>query len=162
MSYLGFIMATTVFVLIVEFVAILKSNYDEMKAYRRGFEDGKNMWVVDAEKLYDDLANDLKWIMGDGSNGEDLDTYACVGNTIRETFNAQEWYQGWISISEKFPENTEEVLLSFENLETTAVGRYEEDEEGGVFYLSNDTITCLNHGLIVNAWMPFPEPYKGE
>ena len=31
------------------------------------------MWLVDAEKLYDDLANDLKWIMGDGSNGEDLD-----------------------------------------------------------------------------------------
>lgn len=28
------------------------------------------MWVVDAEKLYDDLANDLKWIMGDGSNGK--------------------------------------------------------------------------------------------
>ena len=155
-------MATTVFVLIVEFVAILKSNYDEMKAYRRGFEDGENMWLVDAEKTYDDLANDLKWIMGDGSNGEDLDTYAYVGNTIRETFNDQEWYQGWIPISEKFPENTEEVLLSFENLETTAVGRYEEDEEGGVFYLSNDTITCLNHGLIVNAWMPFPEPYKGE
>lgn len=127
-----------------------------------GREHGKDMWLVDAEKLYDDLANDLKWIMGDGSNGEDLDTYACVGNTIRETFNDQEWYQGWIPISEKFPENTEEVLLSFENLETTAVGRYEEDEEGGVFYLSNDTITCLNHGLIVNAWMPFPEPYKGE
>ncbi len=155
-------MATTVFVLIVEFVAIMKSNHDEKKAYRRGFEDGENMWLVDAEKLYDDLANDLKWIMGDGSNGEDLDTYAYVGNTIRETFNDQEWYQGWIPISEKFPENTEEVLLSFENLETTAVGRYEEDEEGGVFYLSNDTITCLNHGLIVNAWMPFPEPYREE
>lgn len=59
-----------------------------------GREYGKDMWLVDAEKLYDDLANDLKWIMGDGSNGEDLDTYAHVGNTIRETFNDQEWYQG--------------------------------------------------------------------
>lgn len=29
MSYLGFIMVTTVFVLIVEFVEILKSNHDE-------------------------------------------------------------------------------------------------------------------------------------
>ena len=162
MSDYGFFIWTAVFVLIVEFVAILKSNHDEREAYERGVEDGENMWLVDAEKLYDDLANDLKWIMGDGSNGEDLDTYACVGNTIRETFNDQEWYQGWIPISEKFPENTEEVLLSFENLETTAVGRYEEDEEGGVFYLSNDTITCLNHGLIVNAWMPFPEPYREE
>ena len=41
MSDLGFIMVTTVFVLIVEFVAILKSNYDEAKAYKRGLEDGK-------------------------------------------------------------------------------------------------------------------------
>lgn len=42
MSDYGFFIGTAVFVLIVEFVAILKSNYDEMKAYRRGFEDGKN------------------------------------------------------------------------------------------------------------------------
>ncbi len=68
----------------------------------------------------------------------------------------------WIPISEKLPENNKEVLLSFENLETTAVGRYEEDEEGGAFYLSNDTITCSNQGMFVNAWMPFPEPYKEE
>ncbi|RHV07243.1 DUF551 domain-containing protein [Firmicutes bacterium OM07-11] len=132
------------------------------KRIKEDLRMGKNMWLVDAEKLYDDLANDLKWIMGDGSNGEDLDTYACVGNTIRETFNDQEWYQGWIPISEKFPENNEEVLLSFENLETTAVGRYEEYEGGGAFYLSDDTITCSKHGMYVNAWMPFPEPYKGE
>lgn len=133
-----------------------------MTGITRVREYSKDMWLVDAEKLYDDLANDLKWIMGDGSNGEDLDEYAHVGNTIRETFNDQEWYQGWIPISEKFPENNEEVLLSFENLETTAVGRYEEDEEGGAFYLSNDTITCSNHGMFVNAWMPLPKPYKGE
>lgn len=29
------------------------------------------MWLVDAEKLYDDLAYNLRWIMGDGSNGEE-------------------------------------------------------------------------------------------
>lgn len=34
-------MATTVFVLIVEFVAIMKSNHDEAEAYKRGLEDGK-------------------------------------------------------------------------------------------------------------------------
>lgn len=99
--------------------------------------------------------------MGDGSNGEDLDTYAHVGNTIRETFNDQEWYQGWIPISEKFPENNEEVLLSFENLETTAVGRYEEDEEGGTFYMY-DGVACLEYELFVNAWMPMPKAYKEE
>ena len=63
---------------------------ERMTGITRVREYGKDMWLIDAEKLYDDLANDLKWIMGDGSNGEDLDTYAHVGNTIRETFNDQE------------------------------------------------------------------------
>lgn len=61
-----------------------------MTGITRVREYGKDMWLIDAEKLYDDLANDLKWIMGDGSNGEDLDTHAHVGDTIRETFNDQE------------------------------------------------------------------------
>lgn len=63
---------------------------ERMTGITRVREYGKDMWLIDAEKLYDDLANDLKWIMGDGSNGEDLDTYAHVGDTIRETFNDQE------------------------------------------------------------------------
>lgn len=42
MSEYGFFIGTAVFVLIVELVAILKSNRDEEEAYRRGFEDGKN------------------------------------------------------------------------------------------------------------------------
>lgn len=42
MSEYGFFIGTAVFVLIVELVAILKSNHDEEEAYRRGFEDGKN------------------------------------------------------------------------------------------------------------------------
>lgn len=117
------------------------------------------MWLVDAEKLYDDLANDLKWIMGDGSNGEDLDTYAHVGDTIRETFNEQEWYQGWIPITEAFPENSDDIILSFEKYSTTAVGRYKEDEEGGTFYMY-DGVACLEYGLFVNAWMPMPEVYR--
>lgn len=48
MSEYGFFIGTAVFVLIAEFIAILKSNYDEREAHKRGFEEGKDMWVVDA------------------------------------------------------------------------------------------------------------------
>ena len=121
------------------------------------------MWLVDAEKLYDDLANDLKWIMGDGSNGKDLDTYAYVGNTIRETFNEQAEYQVWTPISEKFPEVGQYVLVSFENegLTLPHIASYEEDEDGDcAFYPDGSNFTYASVGVFVNAWMPLPEVYR--
>ena len=33
-------------------------------------------------------------------------------------------------------------------------------DEGGNFYVGDDTETCLEEELIVNAWMPLPEPYR--
>ena len=123
------------------------------------------MWLVDAEKLYDDLANNLRWIMGDGSNGKDLDTYAYVGNTIRETFNEQAEYQVWTPISEKFPEVGQYVLVSFENegLTLPRIASYDEDEEGnGAFYPDGSNFTYASVGVFVNAWMPLPDPYREE
>ena len=40
------------------------------------------------------------------------------------------------------------------------VGRYEEDENGGAFYIGDEEETCVNHSLFVNAWMELPEQYK--
>ena len=45
--------------------------------------------LIDADKLYEDLANNLSYIMGDGSDGEAIDTYATIGDIIHDTFNAQ-------------------------------------------------------------------------
>ena len=45
--------------------------------------------MIDADKLYEDLANNLSFIMGDGSDGEAIDTYATIGDIIHDTFNAQ-------------------------------------------------------------------------
>lgn len=45
--------------------------------------------LIDADKLYEDLANNLSFIMGDGSDGEAIDTYATMGDVIHDTFNAQ-------------------------------------------------------------------------
>ena len=58
---------------------------------------------------------------------------------------------GWIPVTEAVPEGDGNILLSIANYETVTVGRYEEDELGGAFYLEGDDIACSNYGLFVNA-----------
>ena len=58
------------------------------------------------------------------------------------------------------PENNKHVLLSFENFSIPLVGRYEEDCHGGAYYIGDDTKTCGSDGMIVNAWMNLPTPYR--
>lgn len=69
---------------------------------------------------------------------------------------------GWIPCSERLPETDKYILLSFENFSIPAVGRYEEDEEGGAFFIGDDDGSCSSYGLFVNAWQPLPKPYKPE
>lgn len=70
----------------------------------------------------------------------------------------------WIPVSEQLPEDSKYILLSFSNFSLPAVGRYEKDDEGGVFYLGDcdEEDTCVANDLFVNAWMPLPEPYKQD
>lgn len=44
------------------------------------------------------------------------------------------------------------------------VGRYEEDENGGSYYIGDDMESCLTQDILVNAWMNLPAPFqpKGE
>ena len=56
---------------------------------------------------------------------------------------------------------SEYVLLSFENYTLPLIGTYRVDEKGGAF--CDDIHMPLNRfGLIVNAWRPLPERFKGE
>ena len=72
---------------------------------------------------------------------------------------AKQYNNGWIPCSEP-PENDRYVLLSFENFSVPMVGRYEEDENGGAFYVGDDDETCVSQDMFVNAWMNLPAPYK--
>ena len=72
----------------------------------------------------------------------------------------QEYNNGWIPVSERYPENNGYILISFENFSLPDVGRYEEDEEGGAFYPGDDSESYVHHGLIVNAWRPLPAAYR--
>lgn len=67
---------------------------------------------------------------------------------------------GWIPISERLPEEEEYILLSFANYTGLDIGRYEHDGENDKFYPGDDEETYEHYGLIVNAWMPLPKPYR--
>lgn len=73
-----------------------------------------------------------------------------------------ERYTEWIDIDVELPKDDRYILLSFSNFSVPLVGRYEEDENGGSFYVGDDTETCSSHDVFVNAWMSLPEPYRPE
>lgn len=65
----------------------------------------------------------------------------------------------WIPVSERLPEHGKYVLISCEGFDAPSVGKYEEDDIGETFYLSED-MPCEDFGIVVEAWRPLPEPYK--
>lgn len=75
---------------------------------------------------------------------------------------ATDYNNGWIPCSEP-PKNDRYVLLSFDNFSVPMVGRYEEDEKGGSYYIGDEMEPCVTQDIFVNAWQPLPLPYtKGE
>ena len=67
----------------------------------------------------------------------------------------------WIPVEEKLPDGGY-ILMSFENFPIPLIGRYEEDGEGGAYYVGDDEESCISQDLIVNAWKPLPEPYRKD
>ena len=68
----------------------------------------------------------------------------------------------WIPVEERLPELGEYVLISFSNFSVPAIGRYDEDEEGGAWFIGDETESLVSQDMFVNAWMPLPEPYRSE
>ena len=46
--------------------------------------------------------------------------------------------QGWIPVSEHYPDTEKYILLSFSNFSIPVVGRLEEDDNGGTFYIGDE------------------------
>ncbi len=66
----------------------------------------------------------------------------------------------WIPIDQDVPVDDRYVLLSFSNFKVPMVGRYEEEDGGGNFFIGDDLESCISQDLYVNAWMPLPECYE--
>ena len=77
---------------------------------------------------------------------------------------AEQYKDGWIPVEEELPETDKYILLSFSNFSIPCVGRYEEDENGGAFYVGDDDESCVSQDMFVNAWQTLPHPFqpKGE
>lgn len=67
---------------------------------------------------------------------------------------------GWISVEECLPDNSEYILLSFANFSIPLIGRYEEDSNGGAFYVGDEEDSCVSQDMFVDAWQPLPEQYR--
>ena len=67
----------------------------------------------------------------------------------------------WIPITERLPETDDYILISFDNFSLPDVGRYEVDESGGgAFYPGDEDVSYASVGVVVNAWMSLPKPYR--
>lgn len=130
-----------------------------------------NKSVEESQKMYlEDLERRLEELLKQKIIGE---TVSDVGvgidiaiNEVRKLFEEFDEFDNkndmrWIPcITEKYPENGKYVLLSFANFSVPVVGRYEEDEEGGAFYIGDEDESCTSQDMIVNAWMPLPKCYE--
>lgn len=102
------------------------------------------------QRAIDRLTKHLEW----GWSKKTVDDIEMGIHALKET--------QWIPISERLPEEEEYILLSFANYTGLDIGRYEKDGENDKFYPGDDEETYAHYGLIVNAWMPLPEPYREE
>ena len=71
-----------------------------------------------------------------------------------------EFEREWHDIDEP-PTRGEYVLLSFSNFSVPLVGRYEEDETGGAFYIGDELTSAASQEIFVNGWLPLPK-CKGD
>ena len=108
--------------------------------------------AVLTEKVWQKLYGEL-WKLKD---------YEDTGVDPFEIGDAIKYRAEWILVTERLPETGKYVLISFSNFTVPITGRYEEDEEGGAFLAGDEDESLISKGLIVNAWMPLPEPYHED
>ena len=120
------------------------------------------------EKIIEHLENASFWTDSsfdeDGYCNDDSEEAVYLHEAIEIVKQEAEQYNnGWIPCSEP-PKDDRYVLLSFDNFSVPMVGRYEEDENGGSYYIGDDIEPCVTQDIFVNAWMNLPAPYqpKGE
>ena len=85
---------------------------------------------------------------------------------IDEAIKALE-VQEWIPCRERLPEldedgYSEKVLTSYENFSGTDICEYRIIDGTGKWYAGDTEESPEDIGLIVNAWMPLPKPYREE
>ena len=68
--------------------------------------------------------------------------------------------QEWIPVSERLPEDGENVLVTYKTTDKIHPCQYHDDGSRNPWYSYIDQ--CRAHMNMVLAWMPLPEPYAGK
>lgn len=136
--------------MISEFVEEIKAKINHKKEYHKNFYEklGQNLNDNDLHKATQLAFDDCMEFIN-----ELAEKYIDVPDT-----NVGKW----IPVSEHYPDTEKYILLSFSNFSIPVVGRWEEDDNGGAFYIGDEQDSCVSQDLYVNAWQPLPQPYKGE
>ena len=90
-----------------------------------------------------------------------IDALDCI-NGVEEVLKSLppvEQKQAWIPVSERLPENEQEILFSTKTGRVHS-GRYHDDDSANPWYSHRDKARAWNN--VVTAWMPLPEPYKAS
>lgn len=129
-----------------------------------------NSEVAFSQMMYlEDLENDLKSLIEQEKVGNTIsDVGVGVELALKKVWELLDQFKKeqpendtrWISCEKRYPKSEGRVLLSFANFSVPLVGRWEEDEEGGAFYIGDEEESCISQDLIVNAWMPLAKPYR--
>lgn len=113
---------------------MIKRNFDEMIAYF-------NRTVADM-----DIDQKYKMIL--------LGIITAIGQE-------HEWTKPhWIPVTERLPEDEEDVLVTYKTTDKIHPCQYHADGSKNPWYSYIDK--CRAYMNVVLAWMPLPEPYKGD
>ena len=115
-----------------------------------------------AEKLYGALCK-LKDYENTDLSPEEVErvndfSKSQASRLMKELQEEREKHQ-WIPVTEQLPEPETYVLVSFSNFSLPIIGRYDENEEGGVWFAGDEEESLVSQDMFVNAWMPLPEIY---
>lgn len=116
--------------------------------------------MIDEKKLIEDIRG---WQEDIHDNEHDADEYDFVFERIYEMFEAQPQVGGWIPVSERLPERTDDEcypmsLVTLDNGDV-CLGVYRHDDKKWWTRMSvGETVYTKDHK--VTAWMPLPEPFK--
>lgn len=83
-------------------------------------------------------------------------------NIVPEEKGEDNSKEAWIPVDDEDhrPKHEQYVLVSFSNFDLPDIARYEENEEGGLYYRGDMEESYASIGLFVNAWQPLLDPYR--
>ena len=92
---------------------------------------------------------------------EEANAYSARCLSVAISVLIQHLNSGWIPCKDRLPKTGNTIVLTQDKYGHIALAIYKDEK----FYYLNQTNTTFIKGSVINgaiAWMPLPEPYRGE